>query len=130
MKKLIALGVFLCLALACGKGKNDNSNSLKTSFTGTYQLKEVLADPGDGSGTFQPVTSSKTITFTTNGTVSSNGDLCNMSVDSNTPTSGTYSLADSSITVTNCMKLYFEVSGNELIINYPCIEPCRARFTK
>ena len=36
---------------------------------GTWRLIEVRADPGDGSGTFQPVISSKTVTFETNGTM-------------------------------------------------------------
>lgn len=35
-----------------------------------------MADPGDGSGTFQPVESDKTIEFKNNGSVITNNSLC------------------------------------------------------
>lgn len=124
--KRAALFLFtLSLLAACSK--DDDKQKVPTSET-TYQLIEILADPGDGSGTFQPVASSKSIVLKNNGTISSNGQICDMSTSSSSPTSGTYSLQDSTINTPDCSDLPFEISGNLLIISYPCIEPCRAKF--
>ena len=43
-------------------------------------------------------------------------------------TSGVYSLEGSTLSLPNCNKLNFEINGDELIINYPCIEPCRLKY--
>lgn len=129
MKKLIIPFIIILAIFSC---KKEDGNKNDKSLIGTFKLTEILADPGDGSGTFQPVNSNKTITFHENGTVNSNGELCDMSIDSNTPSSGTYTLTDSTITASNCSSfdLKFSFNGYELIINYPCIEPCRAKYKK
>lgn len=98
-----------------------------------WHLIEQLADPGDGSGTFQPVSSNKTVEFFEDGTITSNGSLCGMSSEVGSGSSGTYSTADSTITVDNCgfdppNPMTFEMQGENLIINYPCIEPCREKY--
>ena len=52
------------------------------------------------------------------------------------PSNGTYSEIESAITMNNCNDLTliwdfnFEINGNTLIINYPCFEPCRAKYKK
>lgn len=101
---------------------------------GTWRLVEILADPGDGSGTFRSVDSKKTITFHSNGTIVSNGSLCLMNPEVENSTSGTYSEAESTYSSDDCAhpdyKFSFEKEGLFLIINYPCIEPCRAKFKK
>tara|TARA_R110002072_G_scaffold31648_2_gene97389 strand:- start:125 stop:517 length:393 start_codon:yes stop_codon:yes gene_type:complete len=98
----------------------------------TWKLIEMLADPGDGSGTFQPVASDKLVQFYANGTVTSNGFLCQMGTESNSGSSGTYSEAEMSLTPNNCgiapFVIYYEFEGANLILNYPCIEACRERY--
>jgi hypothetical protein len=98
----------------------------------TWKLMEVLADPGDGSGTFQPVTSDKTISFFADGTVTSNGNLCQMSTETGTGSAGTYSEAEMSITPDNCgfapFVMTYELDGANLILSYPCFEPCREKY--
>jgi len=126
MKNFILYLIIIGSLSSCNKS-NDNINS---GLVGQYKLIEVLADPGDGSGIFQSVSSDKKIEFHSDETVTSNGELCNMGIESNSATNGTYSLVDSTINSTNCNNLKFELKGNELIINYPCIEPCRAKFIK
>lgn len=98
-----------------------------------WHLIEQLADPGDGSGTFQPVTSNKTVEFLEDGTLTSNGNLCNMDLQVGDGSTGTYSLADSTILPNNCgfappFPMTFEIQNGFLIINYPCIEPCREKY--
>ncbi|NNJ37670.1 MAG: hypothetical protein HKP23_00325, partial [Flavobacteriaceae bacterium] len=55
MKKLLLF--FLLLSLAC------TSDDPEIEILGEWQLVEVLADPGDGSGKFKSVDSNKRITF-------------------------------------------------------------------
>ncbi|HHZ81758.1 MAG TPA: hypothetical protein EYN28_05905 [Flavobacteriales bacterium] len=105
-------------------------NCIESQIIDRYYLIEVLADPGDGSGTFQAVESDKFIEFYSDGTVTSNGELCGMGIDSNSATSGTYSLDTYTISTSSCMDLNFEVTGDEVILDYPCFEPCRAKFLK
>ena len=127
MKKATLFIISLGVVISCSK-KEDKQT--ETSSGEKYKLIEMLADPGDGSGTFQAVTSSKTIEFKTNGTVVSNGKLCDMSTSSSSATAGTYSFTDSTISSANCNSLPFEITGKHLIIFYPCIEPCQGKFEK
>lgn len=127
MKEFAILLIAVIAIVSCSKKDKEATN---TQTGNTYKLIEILADPGDGSGTFQPVSSNKTIEFKANGTVVSNGELCEMSTSSNSASAGTYTFTDSTITSTNCNKLPFKISGKHLIIFYPCIEPCQGKFEK
>ena len=125
MKISFAILVILSLFTSCKKKERD-------SLTGTWELKEVLMDPGNGSGVFTAVSSDKNLVFQTNGNVNSNGIICDMSIESNTSTSGTYSEIDSTIISATCQNLIikYELSGDTLILIYPCIEACKAKYTR
>ena len=125
MKISFAILVILSLFTSCKKNKRD-------SLTGTWELKEVLMDPGNGSGVFTAVGSDKNLVFHTNGNVNSNGIICDMSIESNTSTSGTYSAIDSTIISATCQNLIikYEVSNDTLILIYPCFEACKAKYTR
>lgn len=111
---------------SCNKVEISSKNS---PLIGNWKLTEILADPGNGSGTFNPVTSNKTLTFDANGTVSSNGTICDMSTVSNTSSTGTYTTTTNSINSSSTTIIY-ELTGTTLILNYPCIEPCKAKYIK
>lgn len=128
MKLFLSISVIAMLLGTSGCNKKDRSE-----LEGEWQLIEVLADPGDGSGTFQAVSSNKTIEFNSNGTITSNGDLCTMTETSGTATSGTYELVDSTITagcVDAGIPITFKHIGNELIVSYPCFEACQHKYKK
>jgi hypothetical protein len=131
MKKILFTFLIAGIILSCNNDDDSNSN---TELVGNWKLIEVLADPGDGSGTFNSVVSDKTITFNENGTLNSNGLLCDMSIESDSPTSGTYSNLELTFSSSDCINpeynYTFEQNGNILIINYPCFEPCRAKYKK
>ena len=126
MKKTILFLTLLGAIVSCSK---EDEEKIQSTVSNTYKLIEVLADPGDGSGTFQPVNSTKTIELLPNGNVVSNGDICSMSANASPATSGTYSYTDSTITTSDC-KINFSLTGNKLILTYPCIEPCQAKYRK
>jgi hypothetical protein len=130
MKKVFVVLFSFVVIMACNKS-DDNKNP---DLIGKWKLIEVLADPGDGSGTFQRVTSEKIMEFHTDGNVTSNGSICDMSIESDTPRSGTYSLSDSTINSPDCqnlpLKIRFRKEGSVLIIYYPCYEACMTKYTK
>ena len=129
MKKILIVLFLLGFGYACSKDEDDNPELI-----GTWKLTEVLADPGDGSGTFHQVSSNKMLEFRTDGTITSNGSICEMSIESGSPSTGTYSLSDSTITSPDCedsvIKIKFEKEGSSLIVYYPCIEGCMAKYKK
>jgi len=130
--RIIIFTLFTAVILfSCSNDDNSNSN---TELIGNWKLIEVLADPGDGSGTFSSVESEKIMTFGSGGIITSNGNLCNMSINSDNQTSGTYSNSESTFNSSDCnnpdYNFTFEQKGNILIINYPCIEPCGAKYLK
>ncbi len=53
MKSLILLAAILISLAGCKKAVTQTSNN---SIVGKWKLSEYLADPGDGSGTWQPAT--------------------------------------------------------------------------
>jgi hypothetical protein len=131
MKK-VTLGLLLFTSiLACSKEKEGQSGpQVKSSWIMTAHLQ----DPGDGSGTFVPVNSTKYLKFYANGTLRSNGDICSMDSSATNATTGTYSVADSSLTSAGCSvtiggwPIRYEMNGDTLDVHYPCIEPCIARY--
>lgn len=130
MKKILLLLSISFLIISCS---NDDSDD-ETEIIGQWKLIEVNADPGDGSGIFQTVESDKVVVFLKNGTVTSNGTICYISTESNNPTSGTYSLTESTISSSDCVQteieITFELVNSKLILRYPCIEGCQEKFTK
>ncbi|OBX27182.1 hypothetical protein LX77_02692 [Gelidibacter algens] len=131
MKKLIFTLITVGILFSCNKNDDSNSN---TELIGNWKLIEVLADPGDGNGTYSAVESEKIITFHSDGTLTSNGTLCDMSIEANNSTSGTYSISNLTFSTAVCnnsdYEYQLEQNGNILIITYPCIEPCKAKYTK
>jgi hypothetical protein len=130
MNKVLMILFSTGVLISCSKS-DDYKNS---DLIGEWKLVEVLADPGDGSGTFHSVSSEKIIEFQSNGIVTSNGSICDMSVESVSSSSGTYSLSDSTINSSGCsntpLKIKFRKEGSGLIISYPCDEACIAKYIK
>ncbi len=128
MKNIILGLVLLMSALnSCS-----NSAAVENELTGSWKLVETLADPGDGSGTYQPVESEKTITFNSDGTVRVlNGSFCPTGGESNPSGVGTYSIKDMMINPKDCeSRIQFEVKNANLILSFPCIEPCGEKSVK
>ena len=126
MKNFILLVLLIGTLNACSKEESEPTNK--------WKLIEQLSDPGDGSGIFMPVVSDRTIEFLDDSTIVSNGNLCNLDISANQETTGTYSETDGYIYPDGCMvidfKISYEISGDELILSYFCIEPCRHKYLK
>ncbi len=112
-----------------------NETPENPDFESRWKLIAQLMDPGNGSGTFQPVVSDKTVTFFADGTFTSeNGSVCVGDWQSTGSSSGTYSESTMIMTVDNCtgghVPLSYELDGDHLILNYACIEPCREKYER
>ncbi|WP_204346604.1 lipocalin family protein [Psychroserpens algicola] len=130
MKQIVL--TLITVGILCSCSKNEDKNS-ETDLIGSWKLIEVLADPGDGSGTFQPVESEKIIEFTNNETVTTNSSLCEP-YSEEIITSGSFSLSDNTIS-TNCQNpniatLFFELEDEYLILNFISNEGYSQKFQK
>ena len=128
-RRLKYLSVVSALMVFCACSNDRNSE-----LEGRWKLIAVLADPGDGSGTFQPATQEKFLEFGGTNIVVSNESHCLFSNDPEKGKEGTYSVSES--------RLYFDCESGEesygftlingeLILNFPrCIEPCQEKYEK
>ena len=122
--------IFTCIAC-------DNEDVQSTDLTGVWKLTEVLADPGDGSGTFQPVESNNTISLFQDGTFTASRNLCYFGTQDGAST-GIYDTIRSVLTIEGCeinevevdYPYEFNVGEGSLIINLFCIEPCAEKYRK
>jgi hypothetical protein len=133
MKYLIALLLLLPLT-TCSDDAIFSPDSPQ-AILGTWQLTEVLADPGDGSGTYRPVESDKIIIFESNGTYTSNGAICSFSITVEENVVGTYEIISNSEFIINCPEenlanVTLTLENGILIANFPCIEPCGQKYIK
>ena len=130
--RLFIFLAFILLALGCNS--DDDEGDLSQGITGQWILVEMLADPGDGSGTFMTVDSERTITFEEDGTYEANADICSFTSTDGNFTAGTYSEADDGFTI-DCegpflAPLNLSIVNGELIIAFTCIEPCLQKFRR
>ena len=123
----IFLILFLC---SCKKDDSVPNNALE----GNWRLIEMYADPGDGSGDFRPVRSEKIINIKTDGTYSSNGNVCEFSTLADEDTQGSYLALNAGYQII-CesefsTELRLEVREGYLIVSFFCIEPCQQKFQR
>ncbi|MFP4845670.1 hypothetical protein [Winogradskyella sp. PE311] len=131
MKKILLNLIAIGFLFSCTNNDTENPDN---ELIGNWKLIEVLIDEGGGNGTFASVDSQKIITFESDGTLTSNGSLCNLSISSDGQTSGSYSASELTFNSPDCINAdfnyTFQQNGNILIIFYPCIEPCQAKYIK
>ncbi len=127
--RIVLTGMMLLVCAACAK---EDSLVVSSGLTGTWELREIYADPGDGSGTFQPVTSDKVIVFRPDGSFRSNGSFCQNLGNTDGEGRGSYSVGDSTLSP-DCdapRPLPLVLRGDTLDIYFFCIEGCGERYRK
>jgi hypothetical protein len=135
MKKPLILLILLTLFSACNSDDDTNETVVTNNnpIVGQWKLTEQLLDPGDGSGTFMPIISNKTIEFYMDGTVISNGNLCTPGTNTVIGTVGTFNenqFITSSACATSLGVEYELLTNTSLLISYPCIEACQEKYIK
>lgn len=140
MKKIIVILALLPL-FACEKDSEESfiPEDVCGLNTTTWVLTEEYYDPGDGSGEFMATTNSKSITWTNTGTFSAEGNLCYMGASPDAEVDTSFGIIDTvaqTFTIDACngstLVLSYELNEdeNELLLYYPCIEPCILKFIK
>ncbi|WP_373073476.1 lipocalin family protein [Zeaxanthinibacter enoshimensis] len=133
MNRQLALLTLLltCILFSCAR---DEESYLSPDIVGIWQLRAVLADPGDGSGEYEPVRSDKTIEFFADGTFITNVSFCDGSRDAEEGFSGTYNMETGVLSPEGCVYAGYMPSysfvGKNLVIQLPCIEPCGEKYEK
>jgi hypothetical protein len=127
MKTLFRLAVplFTFLLFSCNKSESVNTHE---AVAGTWKLVETLADPGDGSGAWQPVTgtSQTYLLFYDNGMIGGNAfpEARNYAVVNGTTIKFTY--ADGTF-----INYSYTLSESTLVLSGGgCIEACGAKFVR
>lgn len=131
MKTLLIAAMTILFIASCKK--EQSTSVLTNTLEGNWKLTERLSDPGDGSGTFVPVSDNKIIEFHANGTFECNASMC-FSGAGGGPSTGSYDTTNLTITPNSCaytgMEIRYVLNGTSLEISYPCIEPCKEKFVK
>lgn len=134
MKNSVFLMTLICIIIFSCSDDDNNQAISNPELIGTWELIEIYGDPGDGSGDFETVESNKTVEFRSDGTIVSNGTLCHPSIASDSPSFGTYSMADATINVADCTNSpavpQYEIDGSKLTISYVCVESCQEKYIK
>lgn len=98
-----------------------------------YILKEILVDPGDGSGTFEEVSiNSKLTLFSSNSYEIVDGSICQINPEIGIEDNGDLNFIDKKVYSNNCPDYnpQFNLENDILEIYPPCIEACVIRFVK
>lgn len=128
MKNVFAFVLLFGFFSSCATDEAPNLNDSK--LLGTWQLTEILIDPGDGSGSFEMVQSEKILEFGSDGIVTSNGQINRASIESNMPSSLRFSKKESVIYTEGFASMKFELKDSVLVLNAPCIEACQSKYVK
>lgn len=131
MKKLTCCSLLLLFgALSCS---SDEPIVDDATIVGKWKLVAQLVDPGDGSGTYQTVSSNLQLVFLESGILEvSNGTLCTLDLDAEGNSTEAYSLDNSTISV-QCdppISISYELRSGSLFLAYACIEACGRQFQK
>lgn len=131
VKFLFLISSLFLIASGCAK----ETSKPQTGIIGKWKLVEEMVDPGNGSGTFQPVSSDKVIVFLGNGTFQANDGMCFMSSQVTSNQTGSYDATTETFSPNNCSNMaplsyQYSVNGNTLTLTYPCICGCQQKYTR
>lgn len=127
MKNLIIIALASFVLFSCPGNEN-------AGIIGKWKLTEELIDIGDGKGDFKEAAAQQSIEFFRDGTFTSTSSLCPAASGGAGQGTGTYSMEENKITPADCTEagrnITFELNGRELILNLPCIEPCKQKYVR
>jgi hypothetical protein len=138
MKKLLYLPLVLLLMLSCEQGDVIQEENIDNPLVGKWKLIEQLADPGDGSGTFQSTDKDLQIEFFADRTFRASRSMCTLANYDETESTGTVDLNQEVLYPDDCdalfedvdYQIHYSINEGDLILYYFCIEACGQKFEK
>lgn len=131
MKNLFLIFLFATIT-SCSTTFNSPADLDTKEITGEWQLTEVLADPGDGSGTWQTLENGRILEFDEEGIVYSSTSFCYGEEINEASYETSEKMISSNCADRNVM-LRYELKEGSLIV-YPhnprCTEACGSKYTK
>lgn len=132
MKHLLFIILSTAITSCSTTANSPDLNLDKEEITGKWQLTASLADPGDGSGTWQPVENGRTLEFTSKGLVKSSTSFCSGEDINETSYDNTEKIISTDCGE-NTFELKYELKDGDLYV-YPhsprCIEACGSKYEK
>jgi hypothetical protein len=104
----------------------------KGAYLGKWKVIEAYVDPGDGSGEYSPVDNGMKIEISSDGIVTSDGNICELNPKKGNNSTGKLDLNTLIIKPDKCSQLFIKVSlsNDHLILNHPCIEGCGMKLKR
>jgi hypothetical protein len=106
----------------------------KEGIIDTWILKAEQTDFDINANTLIPVVSKRTLTFSAEGTIISNGNMCALTSDIEKASSGTYDTETSSINISPCGPglgaTRYELKGDELYVYFVCNGTCFQQYSR
>ncbi len=138
MKKLLSLSFVLIFITSCEQKDVILEENFDNPLVGKWKLIEQLADPGDGSGTFQPTENEFQIEFFENNTFNATRSMCTLANYDQETSTGTVDTNLEVLYPEGCENLFADVDfqihyrleEGDLILYYFCIEACGQKFEK
>jgi hypothetical protein len=132
MRPVHLLFAIAFLLFSCGK--EETPELTLTELEGTWLLTEVLFDPGDGSGEFEPSDAGFEITLRADNTFEANFHVCRIFEQGDRRNGDFVRIAEEELLISCNEQLLNSIQGRleegNLILYYPCIEPCIYKFRK
>lgn len=140
MKKIFIVVCIIITSFSCKKTEVIQPTIPDSNIVSCWELIEVYVDPGDGSGTYNPVVSEKQLIFQKNGIIKSNymfcgvGDISYLKKDSYAK----YDDTKRTITYDTCLSKkvdpetlnYTYLNDSILEVKHFCIEGCGEKYLK
>ncbi len=109
-------------------GDSEGRNPKDKSLDGSWQLIERMVDPGDGSGTLEPVQDGRVLLINTeNATIQDDDEFCGTTIPVEVEITDEYFEV-------NCdeqnFTWFYEFEGELLVIRPQCIEGCVYKYEK
>jgi hypothetical protein len=102
------------------------------AYLGEWEVIEAYVDPGDGSGEYSSVDDGMKIKISSDGKVTSDGNICELNPKKSNSSTGKMDFSTLEIKPDNCSQLLISVSlsNDHLILNHPCIEGCGMKLKR
>jgi hypothetical protein len=134
MKIYMLILISILVLSSCSKQEDIYINS---EVLGKWKLIEINDDPGDGSGTFEPVDSDRIIEFLKNSTYITNGSSCWLSTVTGENSTGKFNSTlsildpDENCAFEDFAEIYFEIKDSFLILSgFGCLEGGYRKFER